>query len=90
MFLRTFRRQKPPIVAPHNISLFLSNKFILRNEHSPLAEGPKKHLLFARIARRFVLWGPSFSGALCIYMRFCVENIFRAIKLCVGFVVLTF
>jgi hypothetical protein len=56
----------------------------------PLAEGPKKHLPFARIARHSVLWGPSFSGALRIYMRVCVENIFRAIKLYVGFVVLAF
>jgi hypothetical protein len=36
------------------------------------------------------LWGPSFSGALCIYIRVCVENIFCAIKLCVGFVILAF
>jgi hypothetical protein len=90
MFLRTFRRGRPPIVASCSISLFLYNKFRLRKERRPLAEGPKKHLPFARIASRSVLWGPSFGGALCIYMRVCVENIFRAIKLCVGFIVLAF
>jgi hypothetical protein len=89
MFLRTFRR-RPPIVAPRSISLFLCNKFRLRKERRPLAKGPKKHLPFARIASRSELWGPSSSGALCIYMRVCIENIFRAIKHCVGFVVLAF
>jgi hypothetical protein len=50
IFLRTFERGRPPIVAPRNINLFLCNKFRLRRERRPLAEGPKKHLPFARIA----------------------------------------
>jgi hypothetical protein len=29
MFLRTFRRRRPPIVAPRSINLFLYNKFRL-------------------------------------------------------------
>jgi hypothetical protein len=90
MFLRTFGGRRPTTVAPRSISLFLCNKFRLQNERRPLAEVQKKHLPFARIARRSVLFGPSFSGALCIYMRVCFENVFHAIKLCVGFVILAF
>jgi hypothetical protein len=44
------RRRRPPIVAPRSINL-LFNKFRLRHERRPLAEGPKKHLPFARIAK---------------------------------------
>jgi hypothetical protein len=50
MFLRTFRRGRPPTVAPCSINLFICNEFRLRYERRPLAEGPKKHLPFARIA----------------------------------------
>jgi hypothetical protein len=49
--LRTFERGRPPTVAPRSINLFLCNKFRLRREQRPLAEGPKKHLPFARIAK---------------------------------------
>jgi hypothetical protein len=84
------RKRKAPTVVPRSISLFLCNKFKLRNEQRPLAEGPKKHLPFARIARHYVLWDPSLSGVLRIYTRVCVKNIFHTIKLCVGFVVLAF
>jgi hypothetical protein len=78
-FLRTFGRGRPPTVAPRNINLFLCNKFRLRHERRPLAEGPKKHLPFARIANHSELWDlPSF-GALSIYIEGCVANIFRAI-----------
>jgi hypothetical protein len=90
VFLRTFERGKPPTVAHRSISLFLCNEFRLRNERRPLAEGPKKYLPFARIARHSVLWDPSLSGVLRIYTRVCIENIFRAIELCVGFVVSAF
>ena len=79
MFLRTFGRGRPPTVAPRSITLFLCNKFRLQNEWRPLAEGPKKHLPFARIAKHFVLWAPSLSGTLCIYTRACAENILRVI-----------
>jgi hypothetical protein len=87
---RTFGRGRPPTVAPRSISLFLCNKFSLRNERRPLAKGPKKHLPFARIVRHSVLWDPLLSGVLRIYTSVWVENIFRAIKLCIGFVVLAF
>jgi hypothetical protein len=49
MFFRAFGRGRPPTVAPRGINLFLCNKFKLRRERRPLAEGPKKHLPFARI-----------------------------------------
>jgi hypothetical protein len=41
MFLRTFERRWPPTVAPCSINLFPCNKFRLRRERRPLAEGPK-------------------------------------------------
>jgi hypothetical protein len=66
MFLRTFGRRRPPTVAPHNIDLFLCNKFRLQCERRPLAEGPKKHLPFARIANYNDLWDPPECGALNI------------------------
>jgi hypothetical protein len=50
-FLRTFRKGRPPTVAPCSINLFLCNKFRPRPKRRPLAEGPKKHLPFARIAK---------------------------------------
>jgi hypothetical protein len=78
------------MVAPRSISLLLCNKFRLRKERRPLAEGPKKHLPFARTAKHFVLWAPPLSGALCIYTRAYGENIFCSIKLCDVFVVLAF
>jgi hypothetical protein len=67
MFLRTFERRRPPTVAPRSISLFLDDKLRLRNERRPFAEGPKKHLPFARIAKLSGLWGPLCSGILYIY-----------------------
>jgi hypothetical protein len=88
VFLWTFGKGRPPIVAPRSISLFLCNKFRLQKEQRPLAEGLKKHLPFARIAKHSTLWAPPLSGALCIYTRAYAENIFCAIKLCVVFVVL--
>jgi hypothetical protein len=78
MFLRTFGR-RPPTVAPQSINLFLCNKFKLRRERRPLAEGPKKHLPFARIANPSELWDPLSCGALSIYIEGCVANIFRVI-----------
>jgi hypothetical protein len=68
MFLRTFGRGRPPTVAPRSINLFLCNKFRLRYERRPLAEGPKKHLHFARIANRSEPWDSLTSGALSIYI----------------------
>jgi hypothetical protein len=68
MFLRTFRGRRPPIVAPRSIDLFLCNKFRLRRERRPLAEGPKKHLPFARIASYTKLQDPPICGALSIYI----------------------
>jgi hypothetical protein len=44
----------------------------------------EKHLPFARIAKPSILWGPSCSAALHIYMRVATKNIFRAIKLVLG------
>jgi hypothetical protein len=79
MFLRTFGRGRPPTVAPRGINLFLCNKFRLRREQRPLAEGPKKHLPFARIANHSELWDPPSYGALSIYIGACVMNIFHAI-----------
>jgi hypothetical protein len=64
MFLKTFRRQRHPTVAPHSISLFLCNKLRLRNERRPLAKGPKKHLPLARITKPSGPWGPLCSSAL--------------------------
>jgi hypothetical protein len=66
-------------VAPRSISLFLCNKFRLRYERRPLAEGPKKHLPFARIVNRSDSWDPPLSGALCIYTEAHAMNIFCAI-----------
>jgi hypothetical protein len=79
VFLRTFVRGRPPTVAPRSISLFLCNKFRLRHERKPLAEGPKKHLPFTRIVNHSESWDPPLSGALCIYTEACAMNIFRAI-----------
>jgi hypothetical protein len=67
-FLRTFGRGRPPTVAPRSIDLFLCNKFRLRHGRRPLAEGPKKHLPFARIANGTDMLGPPNCGALCIYI----------------------
>jgi hypothetical protein len=58
----------PPTVAPRNIDLFLCNKFRLRQGRRPLAEGPKKHLPFARIANVTNMLDPTSCGALCIYI----------------------
>jgi hypothetical protein len=80
MFLRTFGRRRPPTVAPHIISLFPCNKLRLRNEQRPYAEGPKKHLPFARIAKISELWGPLCSGVLYIYEG-CEKIFFRATNL---------
>jgi hypothetical protein len=41
LFLRTFGRGRPLTIAPRSINLFLCNKFRLRYERRPLAEGPK-------------------------------------------------
>jgi hypothetical protein len=41
MFLRTFGRRRPLTVAHHSIDLSLCNKFRLRRERKPLAEGQK-------------------------------------------------
>jgi hypothetical protein len=62
------RKEKAPIVAPRSINLFYRNKFRLRRERRPLAEAPKKHLPFARIANHFEPWGPPICEALSIYM----------------------
>jgi hypothetical protein len=79
MFLRTFRRRRPPTVAPHSINLFYCNKFRLGRERRPLAEGSKKHPPFARIANPSDLWVPSSCRALSVYIETCVVSIFRAI-----------
>jgi hypothetical protein len=79
VFLRTVGRGRPPTVAPRSINLFLCNKFRLRCERRPLAEGPKKHLSFARIANHSELWVPPSGGALSIYIEAYVVNIFCAI-----------
>jgi hypothetical protein len=76
MFLRTFGRGRPPIVAPRSINLFYCNKFRLQGERRPLAEGPKQYLSFARIANHSNPWGPPICGALSIYIEGCVANIF--------------
>jgi hypothetical protein len=65
-FLRTLGGRRPPTVAPRSIDLFLCNKFILRREQRPLAEGPKKHLPFTGIANYTELWDPPNYGALNI------------------------
>ena len=79
MFLRTFGRGRPPTVAPRSINLFLCNKFRLRCERRPLAEDPKKHLPFTRIANHSEMWAPPSCRPLSIYIGGCVANIFRAI-----------
>jgi hypothetical protein len=63
---RTFGRGRPPTVAPRSINLFLCNKFKLRRERKPLAEGLKKHLPFARIANITDIQDPPNRGALGI------------------------
>jgi hypothetical protein len=73
------RKEKAPTVAPRNINLFYHNKFRLRRERRSLAEGPKKHLTFARIANHSDPWGPPSCEALSIYIEGYVANIFRAI-----------
>jgi hypothetical protein len=65
-FLRTFGRGWPPTVATHSINLLHCNKFRLRPERRPLAEGPKKHLPFAKIANDTDILDPPSRGALCI------------------------
>jgi hypothetical protein len=40
-FLGPSEKEGPPTVAPRSIDLFLCNKFRLRRERRPLAEGPK-------------------------------------------------
>jgi hypothetical protein len=76
---RTFERGRRPIVAPRSVDLFYCNKFRLRRERRHLAEGPKKHLPFTRIANHTELWDPPNYGVLSIYIEVCVVSIFRAI-----------
>jgi hypothetical protein len=59
----------------------LFNKFRLRRERRPLAEGPKKHLPFARIAKVNDKWGPSICNALGIYIETHNDNICCAISI---------
>jgi hypothetical protein len=77
-FFRTFEGRRPPTVAPRSIDLFLCNKFRLRCERRPLAEGPKKHLPFARIANYTDLRDPRICRVLSINRNMCCEY-FRAI-----------
>jgi hypothetical protein len=87
---RTFGRGRPPTVAPRSSHLFLCNKFRLRCERRPLAEGPKKHLTFARIANHSELWDPPDCGVLSIYIEACVVIIFSCyLADCVVFTILT-
>jgi hypothetical protein len=58
--------RRPPTIAPRSIDLFLWNEFRLQRERRPLAEGPKKHLPFARIANDTDLRDPPNCGALDI------------------------
>jgi hypothetical protein len=62
------QKRKAPTVAPCSINLFLCNEFRLRRERMPLAEDPKKHLHFARIANQSEQWDPPNGGALSIYI----------------------
>jgi hypothetical protein len=73
MFWRTFERRRPPTVAPRSISLFLCNELRLQNEWRPYAEGPKKYLLVASIAKFSELWGPLWSGFSCINMTVVIK-----------------
>jgi hypothetical protein len=66
MSFRTFGRGRPPTVAPRSINLSLCIKFRLRHERRPLAEGPNKHLPFARIAKGTDMYGPPSCKALSI------------------------
>jgi hypothetical protein len=56
-----------------------SNKFRLQRERRPLAEGPKKHLPFARIANHSDQWGPPSCEALSINIEGYIANVFHAI-----------
>jgi hypothetical protein len=67
-FFEDLRKRKAPTVAPRSIDLFICNKFRLRHGRRPLAEGPKKHLPFARIANDTNMLDPPIRGALCIYI----------------------
>jgi hypothetical protein len=87
-FLRTFRRGRPQTVAPHSINLLFCNKFRLRYERRPLAEGPKKHLPFSRIANRSKSWDPPTSGALSIYRGLHYEYFSCHLAFCVVIAVL--
>jgi hypothetical protein len=49
-------KRKAPTVAPRGINLLLCNEFRVRYERRPFAEGPKKHLPFARIAKHSEPW----------------------------------
>jgi hypothetical protein len=66
MFLRTFGRGRPATVAPRNVNLFPCNQIRLRRQRRPLAEGPKKHLPFARIAKDTDMYDPPNHEALGI------------------------
>jgi hypothetical protein len=61
-----FGRGRPPTVDPRSINLFPCNKFRPQYERRPLAEGPKKHLPFARIANGTDMQDPPNHGALGI------------------------
>jgi hypothetical protein len=60
------QKRKAPTVAHRSINLFPCNKFRLRRERRPLAEGPKKHLPFARIANDTDMSDPPNRGAVGI------------------------
>jgi hypothetical protein len=69
------RKRKAPTVAPRSIDLFLCNKFSLRPGRRPLAEGPKKHLPFARIENVTDMLDPPSHGVLCIYIWARIESV---------------
>jgi hypothetical protein len=77
---RDLRKTKAPIVAPRSISLFLCNKFRMRNRRIPFAEGLKKHLPFTRIAKPSEPWGPLCSGVLYIYIYEGCDKIFSVLS----------
>ena len=70
VFFRTFVRGRPPTVAPRNINLFFCNKFRLRRERRPLAEGPKNMTNMFFSVTYIVTRGFGFGMKICV-VRIC-------------------
>jgi hypothetical protein len=88
MFFEDLRKRKAPIVAPRSIDLFICNKFKLQHGRRPLAEGPKKHLPFARIANDTDMLDPPIRGRYAYIYELVLKAflvLFQLLTLCLLF-----